>query len=153
MKRTHRKKGGKSQPKYDFTKYKLQKKKLPSKEITTEISLSENNRIIYAFKRIRKSHIIEVTTVSLDIKIGTKWKTVLYYDCIQSHQKKLHRHRRISLDIPGEIPFEKEINIKGAPKKKLTWAIRDIKKNWIDYKKKLLERSKKTKKKLDIELF
>ena len=104
-----------------------------------EIIISPNNRITYVYKESQKKQIIEVTCVSLEIKIENKWVTIIYYD--SHHGGKLHRHTKIVFNDEADITDYANVKSKGSPASLLKWAIHDIKHNFIPYKRKFLKRN------------
>lgn len=119
--------------------------KVPEEEVTTiienEIVLTEEDRItrIRSIKEDRKTK--EVVNVSYDIKIGEKWETIVRYDSFHGY---LHRHMLVSLQVRIDTPSTAGVIKKGDPDKWYTWAISDIQKRYLNYKKGFMRRSKIT---------
>ena len=66
----------------------------------------------------------------------------------------MHRHTLVSLDDKTETIDTKGVKQKGTNKRLLSWAINDIKNNYIHYKKKVILRSsKKINKKISIDFY
>ena len=93
--------------------------------------LSPNNRVSYIYKTDDRQRIREITCVSLEIKVNTKWVTILYYD--DTHGK-LHRHTAISLESSIDIVDYNDVTDVISKEKSLQWAIEDIKSNYLQYK-------------------
>ena len=104
-----------------------------------EIYLLDTDRIIYVYKRNTKRDISEITNVSYEIRIKAEWITIVRYDSSHGY---LHRHLAISINNPSDTPSTVGVIRKGSHQKWLTWAINDIKKRYLDYKKGFLRRSK-----------
>jgi len=117
--------------------------------------ITENNRItcIHKYKKVNrgKVEIFEIICVSLEIRIKNKWKTIIYYD--SSHDGNLHRHTKIAYPDESDITDQNNVKRKGTQEKLLEWAIKDIKNNFIVYRKNYLKRSKKFIKDLNQEDF
>ncbi|EKE14007.1 MAG: hypothetical protein ACD_12C00718G0004 [uncultured bacterium] len=132
-------------------KYIKKRKEEFEKKHISEIPLSENNRIIYVYKDNQKTSQTEIVCVSFDIKISEDWITILYYD--NHHEGLLHRHNIISYNNKANIVGNDGIRRKGDWKKLLHWAIEDIKKNHIYYKKKFLSRNRSLLRDIKVEYF
>ena len=107
--------------------------------VPKDISLTDEDRITYLYKRGSDGEIIEVTNVSHDTKIGEEWITIVRYD---SSHGELHRHIRVSLQDEKDTPTTIGVKKKGSHDNWLTWAINDIKQRFEDYKRGFLKRSK-----------
>lgn len=133
---------------------KVYRKKEPKLEIKRhEILLSENNRLSYVYKVKTTGEIGEVTCVSYDIKINNSWFTIVFYD--SSHGGIMHRHTRIVVGGEEEVVNDDEVKKKGTQRRLLTWAIGDIKTNYLSYKKRFLKRNRKyfEESNLEVDLF
>lgn len=123
-------------------KYKIKKNK-PAIEkeykSVNEIYLTENDRIIYIYKRDTNKEITEVTKVAYEIKIKDKWLAIVRYD---SYHGYLHRHLVIAIDNNSDTPTTIGIKKSGNHAAWLTWSINDIKSKFEVYKKGFLRRSK-----------
>ena len=82
---------------------------------------------------------MEVVNVSYEIKIKEEWVTILRYD---SEHGFLHCHIRLSLSDVKEAVTTNNVIKKGTPHKWLTWAIDDIKANYLQYRRGFMKRSK-----------
>lgn len=120
----------------------------PIKRIN-EIVLSANNRITYVYKKIHAKQVIEVTCVSLEIKIQEKWITIIYYD--SHHGGKLHRHTKIAFNDEADITDYANVKSRGSPASLLKWSINDIKHNFISYKRRFLQRNQVLLKDIEID--
>jgi len=99
----------------------------------SEFIISPTNRITYVFKETDDKKVAEVTCVSLEILVSKNWETIIYFD--SSHAGRLHRHTRISLADQADVVDETSVKKKGSQKELLTWAINNIKGNFMSYKR------------------
>lgn len=106
---------------------------------SVEISLTDEDKIIYIYECNEKNDIVEIVNVSYLIFTKEKWITILRFD---SEHGYLHGHRRISLNNEREVVFTAGVKKKGGPHRWLTWAVQYLKKNCLDYKRGFLRRSK-----------
>lgn len=102
--------------------------------------LSEVDRLTKIIKKDKQGEIREITCVSLEIQINMKWVTIVYYD--NFHDGLLHKHQTVSLENPLDTPTANEVEQNGTQKELLTWAMRDITKNFFSYKTDFFRRSK-----------
>ena len=114
------------------------------------IAGSENNRITYIFKTIKTGKIIEITSVTLDIKINNKWVTIVHYDSY--NDGRLHRHLRLVIEDDTDITDYQGVRKKGTQRRLLTWAINDIKSKYTYYKKRFIFWNKEYLRKNNIEI-
>ncbi len=105
-----------------------------------EQALTPTDRITYVYRiDTRINETIEVTNVSYEIKIKAEWPTIIRYDSAHGY---LHKHIRISLADKKETTTRDRVKHKGDPKIWLTWAIQDIQKNFLEYRRLFFKRSK-----------
>jgi hypothetical protein len=83
--------------------------------------------------------IIEVVTVSYEVNIEEQWTTIVRYDSAHGY---LHQHTRISLDTEKEFISTDNIVKSGDHKEWLTWAMKDIRQNFLEYRSLFFRRSK-----------
>ena len=100
--------------------------------IDHEFSLSETERVKYIYTHDDNQKITNIVCVSYDIYINKEWITIIFYD---SEHGFLHRHETISLENRNDVITEEQVKKRGQKKDWLTWAIKDIKKRYIYYKK------------------
>ena len=105
-----------------------------------EINLTDEDKVIYIYECEERNKVVEVVNVSYQILIDSNWITILRFD---SEHGYLHGHRRVSLNSEREIFFTTGVKKKGDPHKWLTWAVQYLKKNYNDYKRGFLKRSRK----------
>lgn len=119
----------------------VKRNKLPERDgliIEHEFPLSEIERVKYIYTHDDNQRIINIICVSYDIYINEEWVTIIFYD---SEHGFLHRHETISFENRNDIVTEERVKKKGQKKDWLTWAITDIQKRSIYYKKLFLKRS------------
>ena len=102
--------------------------------------LTEVDRLTRVFKLNNLNEIVEITCISLEIKIKDEWITIVYYDSF--HEAKLHKHVTISLEDKSDSPTTENVKKNGTQKDLLTWAIKDIIRNYFHYKREFSKRSK-----------
>lgn len=123
-------------------KYKLKKKTIEvTKIITHHHPLTASDRVTYSYsyKKDRNNTILEVVNVSYEVEIDDEWITILRFD---STHGKMHCHMRISLQNPEEVVVPGGwIARKGTPKNWLSWAMKDIRKKYLNYRKGFFKRS------------
>jgi hypothetical protein len=122
--------------------HKVAKKKKESFLVTKKSDqlLTTTERLIYIYIiDTNTNKTIEVVNVSYEIKIEEDWITIIRFDSAHGY---LHRHSRVSLDDEKETTTRDSVKRKGDPKRWLTWAIQDIQKNFIEYRRLFFKRSK-----------
>lgn len=118
---------------------KKQEKAQYSRAVAREFNLSDTDKITYTRGVDSKDTIVEVINVSYEIKINDLWMTIWRYD---SEHGYLHCHMRISIQNPSEIATTARVIKKGTPHTWFTWAINDILRNYLTYRKGFMNRSK-----------
>src|SRR3989344_2245294 len=119
-------------------KSKLQKNKKSLKKNKETFSLTEVERLTKIYKLNKDNEIFEITCVSLEIKINSEWVTIVYYDSF--HDKSLNKHVTVSMVDRSDSPTTDGVRKKGTQQKLLTWAIKDITKNYFYYKRNFFRR-------------
>ena len=120
-------------------KSKQQKKLARIRIISREIPLTVTDRITYVYTRDKTTDVIrEVTNVSYDAWIKKNWLTILRYDSAHGY---LHQHSRSSLADQKEYISKDQVLQVGKPQEWLTWAIEDIKTNFLAYRRAFFNRS------------
>ena len=110
-----------------------------NKTVTHQFYLSDSDRIIYSYEIDQKGVIQKVVDVSYDININSQWITIVRYD---SKHGFLHRHMRVSLDNLSDTPTTIGVRKRGKPHGWLTWARKDVSKNFLNYRTGFFKRSK-----------
>jgi hypothetical protein len=107
--------------------------------ISREIPLTETDRITYVYARDKTTDDIrEVTNVSYEAWIERNWLTILRYDSSHGY---LHQHTRFSLTEQKEFINKEHILQDGSHQEWLTWAIENIKTNFLAYRRAFFNRS------------
>ena len=127
-----RKKGG----------YKTRQQKKNAQTIHTisrEIPLTDTDRITYVYIKDKTTDVIKkVVNVSYEAWIEKSWLTILRYDSTHGY---LHQHTRFSLIQEKEFISKEHILQTGSHQDWLTFAIADIKMNFMAYRQAFLKRS------------
>ena len=119
--------------------YKAKKVTHTIRTISREIPLTVTDRITYVYvKDITTDVIQEVINVSYDAWIKKSWLTILRYDSTHGY---LHQHTRFSLTQEKEFISKEHILQAGSQQDWLTWAIEDIKTNFMAYRQAFFKRS------------
>lgn len=120
---------------------KLSKKIKPKKvcKAPKEFNLSGEDKVIYVYDVYENGKIAEIVNVSYQLLIDDNWITILRFD---SEHGFLHGHMRISINDPTEVAFTAGVKKKGDPHTWLTWAMKRIRKSYLEYKRGFLKRSK-----------
>ena len=107
--------------------------------ISREIPLTKKDRITYVYARDKTTDmILEVINVSYEALIDKSWLTILRYDSTHGY---LHQHTRFSLTQEKEFISKEHISQSGSHQDWLTWAIEDIKTNFLSYRQAFFNRS------------
>jgi hypothetical protein len=107
--------------------------------ISREIPLTKTDRITYVYARDKTTDAIrEVTNVSYEARLDKSWLTILRYDSAHGY---LHQHTRFSLTQKKEFISTENVSQAGSHQEWLTWAIKDIKTNFLAYKNAFVKRS------------
>lgn len=106
----------------------------------SEQLLTTADRLIYIYViDTRTNKTIEVVNVSYEVKIEKDWETIIRYDSAHGY---LHKHIRISMPDEKETTTRDRVKQKGDPKTWLTWAVGDIQRNFLEYRRVFFKRSK-----------
>lgn len=111
-------------------------------ERKTEIFFGETDKIVYINKLLKTRKMVEITTVAYVALIKGKWITLVYYDNEPSHEVNLHVHITDNFSDRNDAATTDGVRQKGSVRRLHTWAVEDLKNNWIYYKRAFLKRSK-----------
>jgi hypothetical protein len=89
-------------------------------------------------KDITTDVIQKVINVSYEAWIENSWLTILRYDSTHGY---LHQHARFSLTQEKEFISKERVLQFGSHQDWLTWAIEDIKTNFMSYRQAFFKRS------------
>lgn len=103
-------------------------------------ALTEVDRLTKIYKFDTNNQILEITCVSLEIKIKNEWVTIVYFDSF--HSGSLHKHVTVSMEDRSDSPTTDGVRKKGTQKTLLTWAINNIVTNYFYYKRNFFRKSK-----------
>lgn len=110
----------------------------PIKLFPKEIYLSSLDRITRISSIDKNKSVVDIINVSYEIKYDEKWITIVRYDSAHGY---LHRHKRISINDTGETVDREGVKTKGNPHVWYTWAIKDIQKRFLEYRREFAKRS------------
>lgn len=117
----------------------LNSKKAPVKKVWRNyISLTQNNRITYVYHKKTTGKVTRLVCISLEMLYEEKWVTIMRYDDFHGY---LHKHEIINLDGKSDTPTVLGVRQKGTNHRLLTWALKDIRNNYLIYKTRFLKRS------------
>ncbi|KKU49221.1 MAG: hypothetical protein UX67_C0003G0006 [Candidatus Woesebacteria bacterium GW2011_GWF2_46_8] len=121
-------------------KYKRKKKERANKTKTHYHLLTETDRITYSYELGGDNSISKIVNVSYEVEIENKWTTIIRFD---SEHGKMHCHMMVSLQDPEEVVVPSGWIIKkGRPKDWLTWAMKHLRKKFLNYRVGFFKRSK-----------
>ena len=113
--------------------------KIITTAISREFNLSDTDKITYTKAVDQNNNILEVVNVSYEVRINEEWMTIWRYD---SEHGYLNCHMRVSLSNTAETVTTASVKKKGTPHGWFTWAIDNIKKNYLNYRRGFFKRSK-----------
>lgn len=102
------------------------------------LNINDSDRVTYYWKLEGKTY--KEINITYEIKIRDTWETIIRYDD-HGGAGLFHKHIRISLEDKSEVLTADNVKRKGGKKELLNWAIQDIKKNYLLYRKKFLKAS------------
>lgn len=100
------------------------------------LNVNDSDRVTYYWKLEGKTY--KEINITYEIKIRDTWETIIRYDD-HGGEGLFHKHIRISLEDKSEVLTADNVKRKGRKKGLLNWAINDIKKNYLIYRKKFLK--------------
>lgn len=105
--------------------------------------MTPTDRIVNTYMIDAKGTKREITSISYEYLVNGEWTTILYYDNDKSHNDRLHVHHKVSYQNQDyEAPRSENVRQKGTVRRLNTWAVEDLKSNYISYKRKFFKRSK-----------
>ncbi len=111
----------------------------PNKTVTHKFYRTNTDRVIYCYEIDGEKTIQKVVDVSYDVYVNNQWVTIVRYD---SKHGFLHRHMRVSLENISDTPTTGGVIKRGKPQTWLTWARKDVSKNFLNYRVGFFKRSK-----------
>ncbi len=118
------------------------KKEEPLVKKQHELNITPTDRVVNTYKIDSKKIKREVTSVSYECLINDEWVTIVYYDNDESHNDRLHVHFKVSYQNQEyETPKSENVRQKGTVRRLNTWAVEDLKNNYIIYRRKFFKRS------------
>lgn len=107
-----------------------------------EIFLGETDKIVYINKLLKTRKMVEITTVAYVSLIKGEWITLVYYDNEPSHGVNLHVHITDNYIDRNNAATTDGVRQRGSVRRLHTWAVENLKNNWVFYKHAFLRRSK-----------
>ena len=118
------------------------KKEIPLVKKQHDLYLTPTDRVVNTYMIDSRKIKREITSVSCECLIKGEWVTIVYYDNDESHNDRLHVHFKVSYkNQEYETPQSKNVRQKGTVRRLNTWAVEDLKDNYIIYKRKFFKRS------------
>ena len=84
---------------------------------------------------------VKIADITFLIFHNNQWEWVVRYDD-HGGQGFMHRHERVSLKDESETTIPLPVRKNGNKKKLTEWAIDDVRKNYLHYRRRFLDRSK-----------
>ena len=101
------------------------------------LNIAQSDRISFSVLRNEKNNLRKVENISYEIYIEDKWEWVVRYDD-HGGSGSLHRHIRISLDDNRQVESASGIKKYKNKNYELTWVCDDIKRNYLNFRKRFL---------------
>lgn len=125
-----------------MTKYAKKVSEIQFTQSEAEIYLGETDKIVYVNKLLKTRRMVEITTVAYASLIKGEWITIVYYDNEPSHGVNLHVHITDNITDRNNAATTDGVRQKGTVRRLHTWAVENLKNNWIYFKRAFLKRSK-----------
>lgn len=121
------------------------KKPIPKESLHTSnsnfpLNTAQLDRISFSVLRNKKNNLRKIENISYEIYINDAWEWVVRYDD-HGGLGSLHRHIRISLKDNSEVQSTDGIKKYKNKDFELTWVCNDIKRNYLNFRKKFLKNS------------
>jgi len=117
------------------------KEKLHTQGASVPLNIAKTDRISFAVLKNEKNHIRKIENVSYEIMMNEKWEWVVRYDD-HGGLGPLHRHVRISLKDDRVVESSDGIRKYKNKDHQLTWACKDIRRNYLIFRNKFLKNSR-----------
>ena len=114
--------------------------KTEKKEFEFTLNKSQTDKLHWCIEVNQKGHTVKIADITLVILINDEWQWIVRYDD-HGGQGFLHRHERISLQDESETTILLPIRKNGNKKKLTEWAIDDIRKRYLSYRRNFLAQS------------
>lgn len=125
-----------------MNKYRNKKFKEEFSKDAGDIYFGDTDKIVYVNKKIKTKKMVEITTVAYASYIKGEWITIIYYDNEPSHKVNMHVHVTDNLYDRNDVITTVGVRQRGSVHRLHTWAVEDLKTNWMNYKRAFLKRSK-----------
>ena len=101
------------------------------------LNIARTDRISFSVLRNDRNKIRKSENISYEINIGNRWEWIVRYDD-HGGTGLLHRHFRVSLKDNSEVESYAGIRKYKNKDYELTWACKDIKRNYLIFRSKFL---------------
>jgi hypothetical protein len=120
-------------------------KPLPREDLHTQngsvfLNRASVDRITFSVLRNSKDNIRKIENISYEILIDNRWEWVVRYDD-HGGLAQLHRHVRFSLEDARSVVSSYGIKNFKSKDGQLTWVCKDIKRNYLIFRRKFLKNS------------
>lgn len=102
---------------------------------------SNTDKLHWCIEISLKGNTVKIADITFLIFVNDEWQWVVRYDD-HGGDGLLHKHERLSLNDDSETTLSLPIRKNGNKKKLTEWAIDDIRKNYINYRRVFLKRNK-----------
>ena len=114
-----------------------QEESLDTQKRNILLNIVQSDRISFSVLRNEKNNLRKVENISYEIYIKDRWEWIVRYDD-HGGSGSLHRHIRISLDDNRDVESASGIKKYKNKNYELTWVCDDIKRNYLNFRKKFL---------------
>lgn len=104
------------------------------------LNTAQQDRISFSVLRNDNNKLRKIENISYEININDNWEWVVRYDD-HGGAGSLHRHIRVSLKDNSEVQSTDGIKKYKNKDFELTWVCDDIKRNYLDFRRKFLKNS------------
>lgn len=125
----------------NFKKFPVKKEKLREHKSSFPLNTAITDRVTFSVLRNEQNSIKKIEIVSYEMNIDGKWEWVVRYDD-HDGAGPLHRHVRINLESEKSIASTDGVRKYKNKDHELAWVCKDIKRNYLIFRKKFLKKCK-----------
>lgn len=118
----------------------LRREVLRVQKVDFPLNIANLDRISFSVLRNDKNKLRVIQNISYEIYIEGRWEWVVRYDD-HAGEGRLHRHVRISLKDNSDVESAEGIKKYKDKNNELTWVCKDIQRNYLIYRSRLLKNS------------